>query len=113
LVSDDFATQDLAKSAKDEFEILVSRHGVQFTDEQDILRRLHFGEWQISHHFQSESLRLCLPIATPPLQLLLIDIVVFVERCLVRDSNGLQLLIGRRRTRARFSQARRVGIGII
>jgi hypothetical protein len=98
LVSDNFTTQNLAETAKDELQIFVASHGVQFANEQNVLRRLDLCKRQISHHFQSESLRLCLAIATPPFQLFLIDIVICVQCCLVFDSNSLQLLGGRRGT---------------
>jgi DnaJ-domain-containing protein 1 len=67
LISNNFTAQDLAKSAEDELQVFISCHGIQLTDEQDVLRRLHFGKGQISHHFKGESLRLGLAITTPPL----------------------------------------------
>jgi hypothetical protein len=102
LIPDDFTAQDFTEPAKNEFQVLIPSDRVQLADEQDVLGRFHFGKRQITHHLQSQGLCLRLPVASSFFQLLLINIVISVKCRLIGNPNGFKLLVGRRRTRARF-----------
>lgn len=63
LISDDFATKNLAEAAEDEFEIFVSCYRVEFAYEQHLFWRSDIGEWQISNQLQCQSLSAGFPLS--------------------------------------------------
>eukprot|EP00613_Pedinella_sp_CCMP2098_P003636 CAMPEP_0171636356 /NCGR_PEP_ID=MMETSP0990-20121206/27353_1 /TAXON_ID=483369 /ORGANISM="non described non described, Strain CCMP2098" /LENGTH=316 /DNA_ID=CAMNT_0012208455 /DNA_START=252 /DNA_END=1200 /DNA_ORIENTATION=- len=52
IVSNDVALHDLAEPAEDQLEIFVTRHRVQFGDEQRIFGSPGLGVWQVPKHLQ-------------------------------------------------------------
>ena len=60
LVSDHFTALNLPEPGENDLQVLISSDGVQFADEQNILRRSHISVGQISNHLQDGSSGFCL-----------------------------------------------------
>lgn len=77
LVANDFATQDLAKAAKDQFEVLTSCDGVELAHEQHVFGWRNVCERQVSDHFERQRLRSCLSFSSRFLDFFRVRIRIF------------------------------------
>jgi hypothetical protein len=115
LVPDHLAAQDVAKAAKDEFQVLVRSDGIQFADEENVFRRLDLGKRQVAHHLKRQGL--CRGFALPPPPLgfgggFLIGLLV-QQLLVLGNAHRCELGLGGRRRVAGLSQACRVWVRVI
>lgn len=61
-IANHFAALHLAETTEDNFQVIVSRHRIQFAHKQNIFGRCNIGIGQIADNFQNRCSRLCLTI---------------------------------------------------
>jgi hypothetical protein len=114
-VADDLAAEDLTEPAEDQLKVLICGHWVQLADKKNVFGWLNLGKREVSHHFKRKSLGRSL--AFPALPLCLrggLFVGLWIKQLLIlRNPNGGELGICRRRRAAWLPQARRIGIRVV